>query len=167
MAAAILQRELAQRGVAANVHSAGTHAVQQARATRDAVDAMHAEQLDISAHRSEPVRAEDLYKADIILTMTRAQLRELATRSPTAFPRLFTLKELARRARENDVRATETIAEWVARVGAGRRASDLLGDDARDDVEDPIGRSRDFYLTIVQQLTDAVLEIARAGWPNL
>jgi protein-tyrosine phosphatase len=164
MAAAMIRRELTQRGVRAQVHSVGTRVVANVSATDDAIAIMRAEGLDLSTHRSRPVETNDLDRADIIVTMTRAQLRDLATQSPAAFPRLFTLKELARRAAGRRRRDDEDVRSWVTRLGAGRRTNDLLGDDPLDDVEDPIGCSMDVYSTVVRELANAISKVVDAGW---
>ena len=85
MAAAIIGRELTRRGVSAQVRSVGTRVVADVSATADAIAVMQAEGLDISTHRSRPVETNELDRADIIVTMTRAQLRDLATQSPPRF----------------------------------------------------------------------------------
>jgi protein-tyrosine phosphatase len=164
MAAALLDRELARGRVPAQVRSAGTNAVADVPATDDAILVMKADGLDISAHRSRPVEAGDLDRADVIITMTRAQLRELATRSPMAFPRLFTLKELARRAQDQPRDADEDLRAWITRLGAERRTTDLLGDDPVDDIEDPIGGPVEGYSAVARELADATSSVVNAGW---
>jgi protein-tyrosine-phosphatase len=165
MGAELFRRELMRRGVRAQVHSVGTRVVANVSATDDAIAIMRAEGLDISTHRSRPVETNDLGRADMIVTMTRAQLRDLATQSPAAFSRLFTLKELARRAIGEHRRDDENIRAWVTRLGAGRRTNDLLGDDPLDDIEDPTGCSMDVYSEVARELANAISEVVDAGWP--
>jgi protein-tyrosine phosphatase len=164
MAAALLDRALVRRGVRARVQSAGTNAVADIPATDDAFTVMKQHDLDISAHRSRPVDAGELDRADVVVTMTRAQLRDLAIRSPAGFPRTFTLKELARRAREQPRGGGEEIRAWVTRLGADRRTTDLLGDDQADDVEDPIGCPIETYSEVAAELAAAVSAVVDAGW---
>jgi protein-tyrosine-phosphatase len=165
MAAAIIRHELELRGVDARVDSVGTKAAFGISATREAIDVMDAAGFDISQHASRPVEASDIDRADIVLTMTRAQLRELAIRSPAAFPRLFTLKELARLARARGLRRDEDVREWINRLSAGRRTTDLLGDDPLDDVDDPVGCSLEVYAAVARELTRATADIVDACWP--
>ena len=164
MAAALLDRALAERGVPARVQSAGTNAVADIPATDDAITVMKGEGLDISGHRSRPIDAGELDGADLVVTMTRAHLRDLATRSPAVFPRVFTLKELARRAREQPRDSGEEVHAWITRLGAGRRTTDLLGDDPLDDVEDPIGCPMERYSEVAAELATAVSSVVDAGW---
>jgi protein-tyrosine phosphatase len=164
MAAALLDRELARCGVPAQVRSAGTNAVAEVPPTDDAISVMKADGLDISTHRSRPVEAEDLDRADVIITMTRGHLRDLATRSPVAFPRLFTLKELARRAQDQPRGEDEDLRAWVTRLGAERRTTDLLGDDPVDDIADPIGCAVEVYSAVARELAEATSGVVTAGW---
>ena len=166
MAAALLDRELARAGIAARVRSAGTNAVADVPPTDDAIAVMKDEGLDISAHRSRPVVVDEVDGADVVLTMTRAHLRDLATRSPAAFGRLFTVKELARRAQEQPREPGEELRGWIARLSAERRTTDLLGDDPVDDVEDPIGRPVDVYASVATELGDAIARFVAAGRPR-
>jgi protein-tyrosine-phosphatase len=46
------------------------------------------------------------------------------------------------------------VAAWLGRVGAGRRTSDLVGDDPADDIADPVGRPRAEYEDTADQLED-------------
>jgi protein-tyrosine phosphatase len=96
--------------------------------------------------------------------MTRAHLRDLATRSPAAFPRLFTLKELARRAHEQPRANDEELRAWIARLSAERRTTDLMGDDLLDDVEDPIGCPVEVYASVAAEIADATARFVAAGW---
>jgi protein-tyrosine-phosphatase len=164
MTAALFERELARCAVPARVESVGTAAVPDIPATDEAIAVMKDDGLDISTHRSRPVAVGDLERADIVVTMTRAQLRDLATRSPAAFPRLFTLKELARRAQAQPRADGEDIGAWIARLGAGRRTTDLLGDDPEDDVEDPIGCAVERYVQVAGELSAAISTVVEAGW---
>jgi protein-tyrosine phosphatase len=164
MAAALLDRALAERGAPARVQSAGTDAIADIPATDDAITVMKGEGLDISAHRSRPVATSEVDAADVVVTMTRAHLRDLATRSPATFPRVFTLKELARRAREQPRDRGEEVRAWVTRLSADRRTTDLLGDDPLDDVEDPIGCPLERYSEVEAELAAAVAGVVDAGW---
>jgi protein-tyrosine-phosphatase len=165
MAAAIARRELALRGVDARVDSGGTDADIGLPALAPAVAVMQAEGIDLSEHRSRPVEPRDLERADLIVTMTRAHLRHVATLEPAAFPRLFALKELADQARTQDARAQETVFEWIDHLSRGRRTADLLGDDPLHDVHDPAGCDVGVYVTLVRELSAAISNVIDAGWP--
>jgi protein-tyrosine-phosphatase len=165
IAAALARRELAWRGVDAQVESGGTHAEVGLPALDHAVVVMQAEGLDLSEHRSRVVEPSDLHDIDLVVTMTREHVRDLALLDPTAFPRTFALKELAERTRSEDARAGETVDEWIYRLGRGRRTVDLLGEDPLHDVYDPAGCDVDVYVALVRELTNAISDVFDAGWP--
>jgi len=165
MAEALLVRELAARGAAARVRSGGTRARPGYPATDESIRVMQSFGLDIAAHRSRPVESTELEHSDLIVTMTRGQLRDLATRAPGIFPRLFTVKEFARRASDADHRGEETVRDWAARLGASRPTSDLVGSRDADDIKDPIGKPLDVYNAVARELSVAITQIVRAGWP--
>jgi protein-tyrosine phosphatase len=64
------ESELSAAGL--DVISAGLYASAGVGATEPAIEAMRAEGLDLSGHRSQPLTAELIDRADIILTMTEA-----------------------------------------------------------------------------------------------
>ena len=49
-------------------------------------------------------------------------------------------------------RADGPTGAWLARIGAGRRTSALVGDEPDDDVADPVGRSRAVYEDTADEL---------------
>jgi hypothetical protein len=81
-----------------------------------------------------------------------------------AFPRLFTLKELARRAQDQPRDEDEDLRAWITRLGADRRTTDLLGDDPVDDIDDPIGGTVAGYSAVARELADATSSVVNAGW---
>jgi protein-tyrosine-phosphatase len=166
MAAALFDRALAARGVAAIVRSAGTRAEPGLPATDETIAVMRPYEIDLSSHRSREVVRDDLDRADLVVTMSRDQLREIATRAPVALPRMFTLKELARRATALAPFDAEPVRDWASRLGALRRTLDLLGDDPADDVADPIGRPAAVYEDVARELAETVWSIVGAGWPG-
>ena len=140
MAAGLLHHHLKARGLDIAVPSAGTRGV-SLPVDPCAVQAAQRLGVDISAHTprqfDRTVLAED--GADLIIAMTREHLRTVVTTDRYAFPRTFTLRELARRAAAH-ASPNETWGEWLAAMSAGRRVGGLLGDDPTDDVADPYGQ---------------------------
>lgn len=168
MAEHMLQRRLEGAGVDARVASAGllqagnpaqSHGVEVARGLG----------LDMSAHRSRSMTADVLSAADLILGMAREHVREAVVHDPTLWPRTFTLKELVRRGEAVGPRPLgESLADWLGRVGKGRRISELTGSSPDDDVEDPIGMPRSSYermATELDDLTRRLVAVAFAGAP--
>jgi protein-tyrosine phosphatase len=120
--------------------------------------------LDITAHRPRLLSAELLSTdgADLVIAMTREHLRAAAVIAPDVFPRAFTAPELARRITDGFHVGSLTMQQWVAAVGAGRRARDLVGLDTRDDVADPYGMPPPAHADTVAQLSALMGTIARA-----
>jgi hypothetical protein len=83
--------------------------------------------------------------------------------------RTFTLKEFVRRGEQAGGReADEAVASWLARVGAGRRTTDLVADDPEDDIADPVGRPRAAYEATADELEDLLTRFVGllAGTPT-
>jgi protein-tyrosine-phosphatase len=94
MAAAILRRRLADRGVEARVRSAGTRAW-DVGATAGAVEVMRDHGIDLSAHRGCQLTAELVAEADLVLGMTRDHVAIAAARCPPRRPAGRAVDEIA------------------------------------------------------------------------
>jgi protein-tyrosine phosphatase len=165
MASAMLARELAARGEPARVTSAGTAANGIASVPGEVAAVLGGYGLDVTGHRSTPVTAGHLARADLVLTMAREHLRQAVVLEPLAWPRAFTLRELARRGALAGPRAAaEPLAGWLARAHAGRSRMELLGDGEPDDVADPFGGRLADYQRAAAQISSAVGEVAALGW---
>ena len=166
MAEHLLRRRLEDAGVDARVASAGLlRAGLPAQA--HGVDVARGLGLDMSAHRSRSMTRDVLAEAELIVGMAREHVREAVVLDPTLWLRTFTLKELVRRGEAAGPRvAGEPLAAWLARVGPGRRVSDLAGASNADDGEDPLGMPRDAYERMARELEDLtrrLVAVAFAG----
>jgi len=162
MAEAMLRRKLADAGVDARVHSAGLF-FDGEPASEFGVDVLAERGLDISGHRSRKVTREVIEQADLVIAMAREHVREAVLLCPEAWPRAFTLKELARRGAEVGVRFDESLPLWLGRVHGGRTRMELLGESHTDDVADPMGSPRDAYVRTaaeLDELLDRVVDLA-------
>jgi protein-tyrosine phosphatase len=145
MAEGLLRRLLAQSGVGASVGSAGL-LPGGVPATPDAVATMAQLRVDIGHHVSRTLDDEMARSTPLVIGMTRHHVREACASYGAPMARTFTLKELVRRGEEvGGRREGESVSSWLDRVGAGRRSSDLMGDDPADDIADPVGRPRSVY----------------------
>jgi protein-tyrosine phosphatase len=160
MAAALLARRLPSL----DVSSAGSLPGGRP-ASPGGVKAMAARGLALDEHVSRALDADLVAGADLVLCMARMHLREVVVAVPAAFPRTFTLRELVRRGEAAG--SASSLAEWLALVGAGRRAADLLGDDPNDDVADPIGGPDSGYERTAVQLEDLIERLGRLLDPYL
>jgi len=166
MAEALLRHRLDTLGVDARVSSAGRLQAGQPAAAHG-IDVLRGRGLDLTTHRSRAMSPDILRSADLILGMAREHVREAVVTLPAVWPRTFTLRELVRRGEAvGPRRAGEPLADWLARVGAGRRTADLAGDSAADDIEDPIGQPRPAYERLAVELDDLIdrlVAVAFAG----
>jgi protein-tyrosine phosphatase len=160
MAAALLSRRLDDAGVKAVVSSAGL-LFDGKPATDHGQAVMAARGLDTSGHRSRKLRRDIVTGADIVIGMARSHVREAVALEPDVWKRAFTLKEIVRRGEERGGRAPgEPLEDWLARLHAGRRLPDLLGDSAADDLADPIGGPRKHYERTAEELDDLTARLA-------
>ena len=159
MAAAILERRLAERGVKARVASAGTRPW-NAGATDDAIRVMREKGLEISEHRNQPVTNELVEQADLVLGMTREHVSFAVARSPQAAVRTFLVGELVRLGGEVGPReASEPLARWAERAANARPPNRPLGR-AVDEISDPVGEPVDVYRKTAAILDQRLSEIA-------
>jgi protein-tyrosine phosphatase len=164
MAEALLANRLARLGWEATVRSGGM-LVDGEPPCPEAVTAMARYGLDIGAHRSERVTAEDLEAADLTLAMAREHLRHAVVTAPGAWPRAFTLKELVRRGGAVGPRAPgEDLGAWLARAHEGRERAALLGDSPADDVADPVGGPPGGYVETAAMLNDLLNQLVSLCW---
>lgn len=161
MAEGLLRTALAEAGIRASVGSAGL-LPGGSWATDLAIEVMAERGVDIAGHRSRTLDPRIVPPVPLVIGMTRHHVREACVTYGASIHRTFTLKELVRRGEQVGPRAAgETVSGWLVRVGAGRQASDLVGDDEDDDVVDPAGRPRAAYLRTVAELDDLVTRLVR------
>jgi protein-tyrosine phosphatase len=161
MAAALLGRWLEDAAVKADVSSAGL-LFDGKPATDHGLAVMADRGLDTSGHRSRRLRPDLVAGVGIVIGMARSHVREAVALAPDSWGRTFTLKEIVRRGEERGGRsAGEPLEAWLARLHAGRRLADLLGDSDADDVADPIGGPRRSYERTADELDDLTARLAR------
>jgi low molecular weight protein-tyrosine phosphatase len=168
MAAAILERRLAERGVDARVTSAGTRPW-SAGATEDAVSVMREMGLEIAEHRNQPVTRDLVEQADLVLGMTRDHVSFAVARSPEAVDRTFLVGELERLGgRVGPRAASEPLAMWAERAAKARPPERPRGR-AVDEIADPVGEPIDVYRHTAAVLDQRLSKIADllAGVPTL
>jgi protein-tyrosine-phosphatase len=152
MAEGMLRRLLTDNGAHADVGSAGLLRG-GAPATRHAIAVMADRGVDISRHVSQTIDPEVVRSTPLIIGMAREHVREAVVGYGADIEHTFTLKELVRRGeRTGPRRLDETVFDWLARVAAGRRSADLMGEDHDDDIPDPVGRSRAHYEATAREL---------------
>jgi len=120
--------------------------------------------LDLSIHVPRQVDADTVARADMIIGMARAHVREIAVANPSSFTRAFTLREIVRCGTQKGRRGQlQPVDEWLGEIGIGRRHQGLLGESLMDDIPDPMGgTSKDYrkMLMEVATLTGALHSLA-------
>lgn len=122
--------------------------------------------LDLSAHVPRRVTPETVARANMVIGMERAHLRETVLASPASFARSFTLREIVRRGRENGQRERhQRLEEWLELLSAGRRHVELLGDSPVDDIPDPMGGTSEEFRSMLMELATLTRTLHGLAWP--
>jgi protein-tyrosine phosphatase len=109
--------------------------------------------FDFSAHRSRHIVLEELPLYDVILTMSRAQAREVLVDRMDVWPRVFTLKQFSRWITEHPRPSGVAIGPWLDEAAAHRDRRSLLGSSEHDDVADPVRASAAAWRTMADEVT--------------
>jgi protein-tyrosine phosphatase len=91
MAAALLERRLSERAPAPTVTSAGIAALVGRPADPIAIALLAERGLDLSAHRARQLTEELVMDADLVVAMTRGQVRSIEAMAPRARGRVHRL----------------------------------------------------------------------------
>jgi len=160
MAEALLDRHLQHRAQEAEVSSAGL--LEDGHpAAPEVVSLLSDRGIDMSAHRSRRLNRELIEGSDLVLAMAREHLREAVLMAPSAFGRIFTLKEIVRRgALIGPLDPGADQEAWLSRLAAGRQRRDLMGHSSEDDVEDPIGGPLSGFRATLEELDDLTGRLA-------
>lgn len=163
LAEALLRNQLDGSG---RVTSAGVRAAHHLGVDPRSVAFAATRGIDLSTHRARQVTPSLLEQdgADLVLTMTREHLRELALMDDAVIHRVFTLKEFARRVKRTPLvpSASQGWRVFSEALSAQRSTAELLGDDPADDLIDPYGRSDATYQRVAGELADACHVIGAA-----
>jgi protein-tyrosine phosphatase len=164
----VTEGEVTTAGGSVLVRSAATAGCDGIPPPAEVVGVMAAHGLDVSGHRSHAATAGDLAGADLILAMTREQLRHAVVVAPATWPRAFTLRELVRRGDLAGRREPgETLPGWLTRLHDGRSRTALLGDSAQDDIPDPIGGPLSGYEQAAAELWQLTGRLVDLCWAAL
>jgi protein-tyrosine phosphatase len=165
MAEALLVRRIAERELPATVVSAGVLEGGHERPA-EVTAVLATRGIALPDGPSRELVPDDLQRADLVLGMERAHVRDAVLLEPEAWPRTFTLKELVRRGTELGPRPSfESPGAWLARAHEGRDRPDLLGDSPLDDVADPYGGPSSDYEAAVTEIEDLVDRLVSLLWP--
>lgn len=148
------------------VHSAGVRGLVGRPATeqmrRQAID----RGLDLSGHRGAEAEASAIRDADLVLTMTESQRRQVRRLAPVARDRTFTLKELVRLLDHDrdggDEADTGGARDRLRRLVADAHAARprVPGPDETEDIADPYGASTASYAACAGEIEDLIAALA-------
>jgi protein-tyrosine phosphatase len=160
MAEALLRRRFDERGVAANVGSAGFLGAGFAP-MHETIITMAEDGIDVSGHQSRDVTPELISTVDLVLAMTRQHVIEVALLLPDHWQRIFQIRDFVRRADAvGRLAPGQSLDAWLAVVGAGRTRSGLLKGPLEDDIVDPVGGPRSGYEQTRRILDDLLTRFA-------
>jgi protein-tyrosine phosphatase len=96
----MLTEDLGEKAATIQVVSAGTGAVNGDIAPQNAIEVMEREGIDLRGHRARKISTELINAADLVLTMTLEQKKEVLKLVPNSTNKIFTLAEFAAGIRE-------------------------------------------------------------------
>ena len=114
--------------------------------------------LDLSSHQSQPLTAEVIDGADLIVVAEMDHLLAVIDKRPQAFAKTFLLLELASVAGPR--LPSESLNEWVARHHEGRTPSAVMKSSTAFGLTDPYKQGDAKIRKAAQQVVDATTAIA-------
>jgi protein-tyrosine-phosphatase len=114
--------------------------------------------LDLSSHRSQPLTAEVIDSADLIVVAEMDHLLAVIDKRPRAFAKTFLLHELASLA--TPLLGGESLQDWVARHHEGRTPSAVMKCSTAFGLTDPYKQGDAKIRKAAQQVVDATTCIA-------
>lgn len=118
--------------------------------------------VDVLETGSRIVAAQQLVTADLIIGMTRAQVRRAVGVEPTVWEKATTLHELAGATSRQPREASQSRREWVQAIHASRSATLYLRDDPSVDVVDPTGKAKRHYKRMLAEIAPLVAQVVVA-----
>ncbi len=158
----------------AEIHSAGTSAIEGNPATSSAVQAMDLWGIDLEPHHATELTSELLLAADIVLAMAREHLLQIGRLEPQALKWSTTIKYLSLSSRqiikqlgEETVRGEREARKRIGRVfeileehePAGGFKADIQS--RSSDIIDPIGSSLRVYLGVAEDIESSLDDIMK------
>lgn len=165
MAEALLAHHLAERGVAARVHSAGTLGW-GGPATANSIAVLAERGVDLGYHESRRLDAGLVVGADLVLGMTRDHVGGVLNYDPTAVDRAFVIGEVVRLAdKVGPLRPRQKVRDWTEELATLRPAGRLALRPG-DEIADPVGEPIEVYRATADRLdvlTTALADLLAPG----
>lgn len=160
LAAALVDHHLREAGVSAVVGSAGMVGG-GSPPTEETVRLLGVRGIDVSAQRSRRLDDATAAAADLIVTAEHDHVIQIVGRTPTLFPRTFTLPELVQRAEGLGDVDELSLSEWLRALADGRPAAFDYLDAPVGEIGDPTGRSRRDWTEAFATIDDLTRRLAR------
>lgn len=160
-----LQETLGAEADAFELESAGTRAVIGSEMHPDSALVLRGYGVEAGDFRARQLTAEQLARADLVLTMTKAHRKHVLGLAPRAMARTFTLREAAELLDLLGDEAAEPGADFVNRARnlvtalADARSRRRNGGD--DDVPDPINQPAEVHEHAGELIVGALLPLLR------
>jgi protein-tyrosine-phosphatase len=162
MAEGIFRKMIQDRGLKADIRSAGTYASDGAPASHNTLTILREKGINGNL-ASKSITAADVMWSNLILTMTMNHKQQVIQRYPDAVDKTFTLKEYVQNntAALHGIKERERLyAEWQIKQALGQPISeeerarmDELQASAPDfDINDPFGGPMEDYRQCAEQL---------------
>lgn len=160
MAERLWNRLAQEAGLDVQAVSAGLYASAGRPASEGALGALRRRNLDASDHRTRPLTPELVEEADLVLTMTRAQKRDLLSQLPLAAGKVYTLAEFAEPERwhplvERQERLRQEADRILAELDEVERQLEGM------DVADPFGGGEEEYERCAARIEELVKHAVR------
>lgn len=158
MAQLMLESRLGTNGSGVVVRSAGTRAHADEPVTRQTLQVLDSRGIDAAGFRSQPLTADLVGWADLVLCAERAHRADVVRFLPRAHRKTFTLAQATRLLAATD--GTEpTVASLTSRLAAARG---IVPQSPDDDIADPAGGTLADYERAAERISSAVLAISSA-----
>ena len=109
MAKGLLKKLLTGRDV--QVASAGVSAIPGFRPTKETIDVMAKEGIDVSGHLTQRLTSEMVDRADVVLVMEHWHKEQILKLAPSAKSKVFLLKQFADQAQGTEIEIPDPIAK--------------------------------------------------------
>jgi protein arginine phosphatase len=156
MAEGFLRHEAANRGLAIETKSTGTHAWFGRAATIDGRKVMNELGVPIDDHRTLELDERLVEWADLIIGMSREHSRDTMRAFPQAERKTFTMKGLLELL--PDLPSYEDTVAWLEAAYAMRDKADAVHP---ADIDDPIGEREAAYRRVATEIRDLVERFAK------
>lgn len=120
-------------------------------ASATAIEVLSERGIDLKGHRSQPVTADLLAAAELVIVMTRRHETAIATLEPTARSKTFLAGEVSRLGGIVGPKDGRSLADWVHALHSAR-GGHFTGGRMADEITDPWGGTSDDYRNCVDRL---------------